>query len=194
MISVVSATLIIALSTLTKEVQGGWAWGRCPRVQLVGNFDVQQYSGKWYEHARDKATWYQNGDCVQAKYTAQDDGSIAVRNSQRRPGNADPTVGRPGRSTCESSGQCWVRFFSFDKNDYSVVDSDFTSYAIVKNCENWLFGLFRWEIYWILVRDPNAAASVTDVAEASLASRSPHYDQAKNHIYTNRGGNCPYLD
>ena len=82
------ASFIIALSALTKEVYGGWAWGRCPRVPLVGNFDVDSYSGKWYEHARDKAVWYQNGDCVQAKYTKTADGGISVRNSQRRPGNS----------------------------------------------------------------------------------------------------------
>ena len=87
-----------------------------------------------------------------------------------------------------------MSFFGLDRNDYSVVNSDFTSYAIVKNCENWFLGLFRWEIYWILVRDPEADSTVTDVAEASLASRVPHYDQAKNHEYTKRGGDCPYLD
>ena len=64
MISVVSATLVIALATLTKEVQGIWTWGRCPKVQLVGNFDVDDYTGMWYEHAKDKGVWYQNGDCV----------------------------------------------------------------------------------------------------------------------------------
>ena len=64
-----------------------------------------------------------------------------------------------------------------------MVDSDFTSFAIVKNCENWLFGIFRWEVYWILVGDPNASSAVTDVAEASLAARAPHYNQAENHIY-----------
>ena len=182
------------MATLFEKAEAVWAWGRCPKVQLVGNFNVDDYTGKWYEHARDKGVWYQRGDCVQAKYTKRSDGKISVRNASRKPGNPDPDIGRPGTSTCESSGQCWVSFFNFDRNDYSVVDSDFTSYAIVKNCENWFFGLFRWEIYWILVRDPNATSLTTDVAEASLADHAPHYDQSKNHQYTKRGGDCPYLD
>ena len=64
MISVVSATLLIALATLTKEVEGLWTLGKCPKIQLVRNFNVDDYTGMWYEHASDKDIWYENGDCV----------------------------------------------------------------------------------------------------------------------------------
>ncbi len=186
----------VALLTLAylQAVFAGWSWGPCPDLQLQSPFTVDSYQGKWYEHARDKATWYQDGDCVQAKYTKENQNTVRVRNSSRKPGKSAPEIGRPGKAKCQNDGQCYVSFFWIDKNDYSVVSSDFTNYSVVKNCENWVFGLFRWEIYWILVRDPNAGTGVTDAAEAALASRSPHYDQSKNHQYTKRGGDCPYLD
>ncbi len=62
--TLISTTLIIALSNLFMEAECIWAWGRCPKVQLVGNFNVDSYAGKWYEHARDKGVYYQDGDCV----------------------------------------------------------------------------------------------------------------------------------
>ena len=49
-------------------------------MRLQENFDVNQYVGKWYEWATDKNIWYK-GDCVQAKYTKQSDGTIEVSNS-----------------------------------------------------------------------------------------------------------------
>ncbi len=57
-----------------------------------------------------------------------------------------------------------MSFFWLDKNDYSIVDTDYTSFTIVRGCENFLFGLFREESYSILLRDPNAGTSVTDAA------------------------------
>ena len=43
-----------------------------------------------------------------------------------------------------------------------------------------------------MVRDPNAGTSVTDAAQAILQQRAPHYNQAANHVYPNRGSSCPY--
>ena len=42
----------------------------------------------WYEHVRDKAVFYETGDCVQARYTRRSDGTIEVRNSERKPGES----------------------------------------------------------------------------------------------------------
>ena len=85
-----------------------------------------------------------------------------------------------------------MSFFWIDKNDYSVVSTDYSTYAIVKGCEEFLFGIIRQELYWILVRDPNASSAVTDAAEAILKAKVPEYDQKANHVYVNRGGSCPY--
>ena len=96
-----------------------------------------------------------------------DDNSLEVHNSQRKPGESEPFDDSQafGKATCpKGTGECYVSFYWFDKNDYSIVDTDYTSYTIVRGCEAYLFGLFRQEVYWIMVRDPNAATSVTDAA------------------------------
>ena len=111
--------------------------------------------------------FYETGDCVQAKYTLQSDNSLEVRNSQRAPGTNVPSDDSKliGKNACpKGTGDCFVSFYWFDKNDYSIVDTDYTSYSIVRGCESYLFGLFRQEVFWILVRDPNAGALITNSA------------------------------
>ena len=139
-----------------------------------------QYAGKWYEHARDKTVFYETGDCVRAKYTLRPDNSLEVRNSQRLPGSDKPLDDSGnfyGVAACpKGTGDCFVSFYWIDKNDYSIVETDYTGYSVVRGCESYLFGLFRQEVYWILVRDPNAGTSITNVAQNILQTRAPHYD------------------
>ena len=152
---------------LVREASCGYEWGPCPKIQLRSTVSPALYAGKWYEHARDKTVWYETGDCVRAKYSLADDNSLEVRNSQRKPGNSKPGDDTQafGKATCpKGTGECYVSFFWLDKNDYSIVDTDYTSYTVVRGCENFLFGLFRQEVFWIMVRDPNAGTAVTDVA------------------------------
>ena len=56
------------LSTLM-TVECKWGFWRCPDVQLESSFNLNQYTGMWYEHVRDKGVFYETGDCVQARYT-----------------------------------------------------------------------------------------------------------------------------
>ena len=152
---------------LFREASCGYEWGPCPKIQLRSTISPAQYAGKWYEHARDKTVFYETGDCVQAKYTLQSDNSLEVRNSQRAPGTNVPSDDSKliGKNACpKGTGDCFVSFYWFDKNDYSIVDTDYTSYSIVRGCESYLFGLFRQEVFWILVRDPNAGALITNSA------------------------------
>ena len=39
--------------------------------------------------------------------------------------------------------------------DYRVIDTDYTSYAIVSSCTPQLFGLFHYQTIWILGRSNN---------------------------------------
>ncbi len=66
---VLLTSLMVATLALVPEAQAGWTWGLCPKASVKQGFSVDQYSGIWYERFRDKAVWYERGDCVQAKYT-----------------------------------------------------------------------------------------------------------------------------
>ena len=76
--------------------------------------------------------------------------------------------GGNGRAWCQgNTAKCWVSFFYIDAGDYSVVSTDYDNYTIVRNCETYLW-LFRWEIYWILLRDENLPQATRDTAKAML--------------------------
>ena len=84
-----------------------------------------------------------------------------------------------------------MSFFYIDKNDYAILDSDFTNWAIVKNCQNYFLGLFRQEVVWILTRDP---ATDTTAAKAAISAKYPGYDQGKNLQTTFQSATrCPYI-
>ena len=84
--------LILALAAGTlcmlRGVHSTYLWWSCPSVQLESSFDLTLYSGMWYEHYRDRAILFEDGDCVQAKYTQSSGNTIEVRNSQRTPGKS----------------------------------------------------------------------------------------------------------
>ena len=141
--TLVTSAIVMTLA-LVREASCGWAWGPCPKAQVMQGFDLDRYVGMWYEQVRDKSVWYETGDCVQAKYTKKSDGSVEVRNSQRKPGQTTIKPTRPAKATCSKTvGQCYVSFYFIDKNDYAILDSDFDNWAVVKNCQNYFLGLFR---------------------------------------------------
>ena len=176
-INVITSAVVMTLA-LVQEVSCGWEWGPCPKTPVMQNFNLNSYTGMWYEQVRDKSVWYETGDCVQARYTRQADGSVEVRNSQRKPGQNFIKPARSAKAKCsETKGQCYVSFFYFDKADYAILDSDFTNWAVVKNCQTYFLGLFRQEVVWILTRDPDGD---TTAAFAAISAKYPGYDTGKN--------------
>lgn len=51
-----------------------------PSQEIVQNFDVKKYAGKWYEIARLDFKWEEGLSQVTAEYTLNEDGSIKVDN------------------------------------------------------------------------------------------------------------------
>ncbi len=134
------------MATLGAFVSADIRFGSCPSVTVEENFDIESYTGKWYEIYRDRTFfWSTGGDCVTAEYTLQDDGStVTVDNSQmsilfRYRGSFE------GEATCESSGNCYVSFFggSVDSPNYQVIDTDYTTYTLIFGCSDMLGGLFH---------------------------------------------------
>ncbi len=130
------------------------SWGRCKEVEReLDTLDLNRYLGKWYEAARAKKEPFQKGDCGEANYSLNDDGSVRVNNIQVVNGKQISIIGKV--ETTENPFKFLV-FFSdtffgrLFKGDYQVVDTDYDNYAIVYSCENLLLG--KNEFYWILSR------------------------------------------
>jgi lipocalin len=54
----------LAIISLIETTSAKLSFGRCPDPSLEPNFDKTQYSGIWYEYARDKGILFEYGDCV----------------------------------------------------------------------------------------------------------------------------------
>ena len=149
----------------------------------------------WYEHVRDKGVFYESGDCVQARYTIQGDGTVEVRNSERKPGQTTiiyPERAAQGYPRSTTTPYLYVSFFYIDRNKYEIVKTDHTNYAVVRGCTDYLLGFLHEEVFWILLRDPTKPAAYISIAEQAIRDRAPHYG-FDNLQLTGQGSQCPYI-
>jgi len=128
---------------------------------------VTQYTGTWYEIARDKSIKFETGDCVSAKYSLRADGKLDVLNTEVRP---DGTVNAiKGEAYCDADGSanCHVKFSKYQPwGDYRVLDTDYKTYSIVYSCSS-ILGLYHFGAGWVLGRNtdvsPSLASAFADI-------------------------------
>ena len=53
-INVITSAVVMTLA-LVQEVSCGWEWGACPKTPVMQNFNLNSYTGMWYEQVRDKS-------------------------------------------------------------------------------------------------------------------------------------------
>ena len=53
-INVITSAVVMTLA-LVQEVSCGWEWGPCPKTPVMQNFNLNSYTGMWYEQVRDKS-------------------------------------------------------------------------------------------------------------------------------------------
>ena len=61
------------------------------QVTTKPDFDIKAYMGKWYESEKYPNS-FQKGDCGFAQYVLQDDGTVAVNNTERKPDGSRGTA------------------------------------------------------------------------------------------------------
>lgn len=167
------------------------------QVQKTGieNFDVKSYTGTWYEIARTKGVPFQSGDCDQAQYTFDVD-HIKVANSEEIDGKR--TV-QEGTAYCAQDGtaNCEVSFFwwqqdkpSDDEHNYDVIETDYEKFTIVHSCSEYFWGLYTFELLWILARDPNPTESEIE----SWMEKTQAYGFDVSQLQrTYQGAKCHYI-
>lgn len=181
-------TLIFTAAVLSfiGAASAKFSFGWCAQPTLQAGFDVSQYTGTWYEAARDDGIIFEYGECTQARYSANADGTVGVHNTLMNPytGQVD---GAKANAKCNGPA-CKVKFFLTYSGDYRVVSTDYTNYAVVYSCTNY-FWLAKSESVWILTRAQTPDASVLTTAENVITTQLPNYGLAPLH-YTSQGGDC----
>ncbi|KAI5642834.1 lipocalin / cytosolic fatty-acid binding protein family domain-containing protein [Phthorimaea operculella] len=112
--------------------------GQCdPNIQVIKNFDAGAYLGTWHLI---ESYWseFQVGDCVDATYNLLADGSVEVLNTQVINQTLDTMIGNAVLvPSNDGSGKLSVTFPDAPfPIEYWVIDTDYTSYALVYSCVN----------------------------------------------------------
>ena len=113
-------TLLICLLLLT-------ACAGIPEgVEPVSGFDVQRYTGKWYEIAR-LDNWFEQGlDQITAEYNLSSDGSVNVTNSgfNSAEGKREFAYGKAYFIGNPDTGSLKVSFFGPFYGGYHIIELD----------------------------------------------------------------------
>ena len=182
----------LALFTLLGAVSA--RRGKCQSfVQTQADFDLSKYVGTWYEIQRDKSTTYEwFGQCIQAIYTANDDGTIAVENRgwydylQKYTSIYLTAKCQPGTALCHVS-------FKPDTDytpNYEVLLTDYESYSVVYDCQQ--EGTDKEsESMWILARTNTLDASLVESLKEKASALVPGYDWSHSEK-TKQPNTCKY--
>merc|ERR1712004_414383 len=83
-------------------------FGKCPKVTVQENFDVNQYTGRWYEIQRIPVIYQKGQYRVTATYTSKSNGLIEVVNAGK--GSDGKPVSITGEAKCDNTGKMWSSF------------------------------------------------------------------------------------
>ena len=182
--------LILAIAALIGTVSSRYSTGQCTTPQLQENFDATKYTGAWFQVAKDRNSPFENGNCEQARYSINADGTLKVFNTQFS-NDTKSIEEAEGVAVCNGP-QCAVKFFWFSPSaDYRVMYTDYENIAIVYACND-LF-LAKADFAWILSREQHPKQEYVDKVLSILAERVPEFT-VDNFSWTYQGEACQYFN
>lgn len=165
--------------------------GKCPKQDVVQNFDVNRYAGIWYENRNYFAIFQVGGDCVTATYSLQPNSDVVkVVNSQTILGFQNNITGTATiTDPSKNEGKLSVAFFGqqADESNYWVLDTDYTSYTVVWSCQDRIFNL-NTQFLWILTRERFPSAATIETALGVVRTRG--LDESRLSL-TTQNEDCP---
>lgn len=186
------STLVLVLQVITFAYGAIPSFGRCPNVRGISNFDKSQYSGTWYEYANVFEIYDIGAECIRATYT--DDGAtIGVFNEALNTitGSYQSVRGSARFASDDGTGELIVELRGSNggsQPNYKVVDTDYTSYAIVYNCYEKFF-IGKKESLWLLTRDQAPSADLV----AGARNKMKQLGLPVPHLRTTPQKNCSEL-
>ncbi len=136
----------------------GGCLGMPDAVKPVGDFELQNYLGKWYEIARLDHSFEEGLSRVTAEYSLRDDGGVAVINRGYSVSNDEwkEAEGKAYFVNSDSEGYLKVSFFGPFYGSYVVfaLERDNYDYAFVSGPNT--------DYLWLLARTPTVSPEVID--------------------------------
>ncbi|XP_041970035.1 uncharacterized protein LOC121726651 [Aricia agestis] len=111
--------------------------GQCDQnIRVVQNFNATAYQGRW-RMIETYPSDFQGGDCSDATYTINEQGSVDVYNTQVISQNLDTVNGNAVLATTDGSGKLLVTFPDAPfASEYWILDTDYDNFALVYSCFN----------------------------------------------------------
>jgi len=155
----------------------------CPSQDVVQNFDVERYTGIWYENRKYFNIYQPVGACTTATYSLTTDSTVVkVVNagtvlSKTISINGTATITEPSNNEAKLA----VAFngAAQETSNYWVLDTDYDTYAVVWFCENRLNSLVNTQMMWILTRERFPSSATIKKARKIVKDRGLNWRKLK---------------
>ncbi|XP_057366280.1 lazarillo protein-like [Daphnia carinata] len=174
-------SLLIMMSCYRPVAHGQvYALGSCPNLNVVSDFKIDQYLGKWYSN-RSYFPFSQSGlECITAEYV-KNGAKITMKNvGIKKITRTRSTTSGTLRHVQPPNGKLSVSFFGDPTQgnaNYWVLDTDYTSYSVVWSCMHFGIEPINTRIVWILTREQHPSNATVNAALTVL--RKNGIDQSK---------------
>ncbi|RNA26633.1 apolipo D [Brachionus plicatilis] len=149
--------ILISLALLVSNTHARIGLGtRCPTSPLIPDFDLNRYSGKWYDI---ESIFRRESKCVTAEYAVKENNRISVKNTginintgEIRTGEGEgfiPNTNEPNKLIVRLNQDSIFSFLS--EGNYHIWKTDYDNYALVYSCKIY-FGFIRFDAIWLLSR------------------------------------------
>ena len=172
---------LLSFATAFAMAEAGKADRECQMPEVQQNFDVEAYTGIWYEQRRDKDCYYESGICDTATYSIKNETTLRVLNNDYvedtdkwRGGAVNGVIVDPSKH----EGYLKITFLPFvPGGDYKILGTDYESYTVLYTCLTYPIKS-NLEFVWILTRDPNPSDDVMNTALDVIRTKIPLYDMS----------------
>ncbi|KAK8406779.1 hypothetical protein O3P69_007376 [Scylla paramamosain] len=177
--------VVVALSDARMDALRHVSTGKCPSITNKQDLEVVPYLGTWYEIERFEARFEEGMDCVHVQYSDLGEGVVEVHNMARTAEGEFADI--VGTATVLEPGVLLVVFPDGIPAEYHVLDTDYTNFSAVYNCEQ--LGELRYEFAWILARHTTLDQDIYDHARKVFQDNGIDVSHFQS---THQGEDCPY--